>query len=121
MIDNTNMETMAEALTKGIAAEPEPIPEPEPKKHRRSVIYNEPLPGATAEQLKKRRTRKTKPAELKKTHSFTILMTEQMYQRFKAIAEYKGVSMNGIITRMIRKYIVVHDIDGDDDIDITDI
>ena len=96
----------------------DPLPEPAAaeKKTRRSIIDREPLPGATADELKKRRTRKGKPAELRKTHNFTVLMTEQMYQQLKAIAENKGLSMNGIITRLIKKYIVVHDIDQEEDI-----
>lgn len=112
-IDDAKM-SMAEALTSGIASDPEPAAEE--KKTRRSIIDREPLPGATADELKKRRTRKGKPAELRKTHNFTVLMTEQMYQQLKAIAENKGLSMNGIITRLIKKYIVVHDIDQEEDI-----
>ncbi len=114
--ENALSMTMAQALAGGSvqpAAEPAPVPaaeEPEKqKRRRRSVIEKDPLP-----EPKKKRTRKKKDPALKKTHSFTLLLTEQLYERFKATAEEQGLSMNGIATRLIKKYVVLHDIDGDD-------
>lgn len=89
--------------------------EPEQKKatvkpRRKSAIErpDEPLPE------KPKRTRRHKDPAQKKTHSFTLLMTEKMYDDFKRIAEAQGFSMNGIATRLIKKYIALHDIDQED-------
>ncbi len=117
--DNKN--TLAAALLVNEPEKPEPVPaaapDPEekpPRKTRKSDIIRDPLKGASGAELKKkRRKRRGKPAELKKSHSFTVLMTEQMYQKFKTITEYEGVSMNGVITKLLRKYIIAHDIDDD--------
>lgn len=104
--------TLAEVLTTDMDAELIPAVEGQPKrKTRKSDIIRDPLAGPSGAELKKKRTRKGKPAELRKSHSFTVLMTEQMYQQFKAITENEGVSMNGVITRLLRKYIIAHDID----------
>lgn len=83
------------------------------RRQRKSIIDNEPLPGASGEELKKKRQRAKKDPELRKSHSMTILMTEQTYQKFKRIAEGEELSMNGIINRLIRKYIIAHDIDDE--------
>jgi len=83
-----------------------------PRRRRKSIIDNEPLPGASGEELKKKRTRAKKAPELRRSHSFTVLMTEQTYQLFKRVTEAEEVSMNGVINRLIRKYIISHDIDG---------
>ncbi len=102
--------TMAEALA-GIKPEKqlqEPAAE-EPKRRRKSIIEKELMP-----EPKKKRTRRKKDPALKKTHSFTLLLTEQLYERFKATAEQQGFSMNGIATRLIKRYVSLHDIDGDD-------
>ena len=104
---------LAAALMGGIEAEPEaPAQEEKPKRRRRSIIDKEPLPGATGEQLKKKRSRRTKNPELRKSHSITVLMTEQLYQKFKYTAEMEEVSMNGVINRLVKKYVIAHDIDG---------
>lgn len=105
---------LAAALMGGIQTEQEaPAQEEKPKRGRRkSIIDKEPLPGATGEELKKKRKRAKKDPELRKTHSFTVLMTEQTYQKFKRVALAEEVSMNGIANRLIRKYIIAHDIDG---------
>lgn len=79
------------------------------KKTRKSQIERDLLPEAP-----KKRTRRKKDPALKKTHTFTLLLTEQLYERFKATAEEQGYSMNGIATRLIKKYVSLHDIDGDD-------
>ena len=82
-----------------------------PKK-RHSLIERKPLPGEPAVEPKKRTRRKKDPA-LKKSHNFTILLTEQTYQQFKRVAEAQELSMNGIIGRLIKKYIILHDVDGE--------
>ena len=46
-----------------------------------------------------------KPAELKKTSRLSVVLTDQMYERFKAVTMEEGETMNGVITKMIRKYI----------------
>ena len=94
------------------AAAPDPEEKPQ-RKTRKSDIIRDPLKGASGAELKKRRKRRGKPAELKKSHPLTVLMTEQMYQKFKTITEFEGVSMNGVITKLLRKYIIAHDIDDD--------
>lgn len=94
--------TMASVFT----MEPEPVQEEKPKRRRRSLIDKDPLPEA-----KKKRTRRKKDPALKKTYSMTVLMTEEMHRRLKNIAETQELSMNGIVTRLIRKYIVTHDVD----------
>ena len=116
--DNKN--TLAAALLVNEPEKPEPVPAaaPDPKekpqrKTRKSDIIRDPLKGASGAELKKRRKRRGKPAELKKSHPLTVLMTEQMYQKFKTITEFEGVSMNGVITKLLRKYIIAHDIDDD--------
>lgn len=96
--------TMASVFT--MEPEPEPVQEEKPKRRRRSLIDKDPLPEA-----KKKRTRRKKDPALKKTYSMTVLMTEEMHQRLKNIAEAQELSMNGIVTRLIRKYIVTHDVD----------
>ena len=83
------------------------------RRTRKSIIDSELLPGPTGEQLKKKRQRARKDPELRKSHNMTILMTEQTYQRFRRIAEKEGLSMNGIINRLIKKYIIAHDIDDE--------
>ena len=113
--------TMAQALAGG-TVQPQKKTGPEikelpPKKpapaavkpRRRSIIEKDLLP-----EPKKKRTRKKKDPALKKSHSFTLLLTEQLYERFKATAEEQGFSMNGIATRLIKKYVALHDVDGDD-------
>ncbi len=82
-----------------------------PKHRRKSYIEREPLPEA-------KRTRRRKDPALKKTHSFSILLTDQLYERFKMVAQQQGYSMNGIINRLIKKYVFLHDVDSDDDIGI---
>ena len=79
---------------------------------RHSLIERTPLPGDPAVEPTKRTRRKKNPA-LKKSHSFTILLTEQTYQQFKKVAEAQELSMNGIVGRLIKKYIILHDIDGE--------
>lgn len=125
-------ETMAALFTmeqakKEAAAETPTTPEAEkPKRRRRSIIDREllPEPGELKKlkeekPKKKRKPRRKKDPALKKTYSMSVLMTENMHQRFKRIAEQQELSMNGIVTRLIRKYIITHDIDLDDlDIDI---
>lgn len=96
------------------AADPEPAAKPEPKKSRRkSIIDREPLPekdpAPAAE--KPKRKRRGKPPELKKTHSVTVYCTEQLYNRFKAVAERKELSVNGIITHLMRNYVEMNDFD----------
>ncbi len=86
---------------------------PKIKRRRRSLIDKEPLP-----EPKQRKPRKKKDPILKKTHSFTVLMTEQLYQRFKMTAQQQEYSMNGIVNRLIKKYVFLHDVDSDDDIGI---
>lgn len=83
------------------------------RRTRRSIIDKEPLPGATGEQLKKKRKRAKKDPELRRTRSISLLVTEQTYQKFKRIAEVEGLSMNGIVNRLVRKYIIAHDIDDE--------
>ena len=116
-------ETMAALFTmeqakKEAAAE---TPAEKPKRRRRSIIDREllPEPGELKKlkeekPKKKRKPRRKKDPALKKTYSMSVLMTENMHQRFKRIAEKQELSMNGIVTRLIRKYIITHDIDLDD-------
>ena len=98
---------MAAELLTGIEPEQK---EATVKRRRKSYIERpgDTLPG------KPKRTRRHKDPTLKKTHSFTLLMTEKMYDDFKRIAEAQGFSMNGIATRLIKKYIALHDIDQED-------
>ena len=103
------MNTMAANLMQN----PEPaepaaiIEEPaKPKRRRRSLIDKDPLP-----EPKRKRTRRKKDPALKKTYSMTVLMTDTMHERLKEIAERQELSMNGIVTRLIRRYIMTHDID----------
>ena len=89
--------------------------EAQPKKrHRRSIIDKDPLPGLIPGTDKKKRIRAKKPAALRKSHTMTILITEQTFQRFKKICEQQELSMNGVVGRLIRKYIMLHDIDQED-------
>ena len=112
MAKNSMKGTLAEVLTADTQAELTLATEEISKrKTRKSDIIREPMKGASGEEMKQKRTRRGKPAELRKSHSFTVLMTEQMYQKFKTITENEGVSMNGVITRLLRKYIIAHDID----------
>ena len=105
--------TMAAALS-GLKEEPA-APEPEkPKRRRKSHIEKDLMPEPGQEEPKKKRTRRKKDPALKKTHTFTLLLTESLYERFRATAEQQGLSMNGIATRLIKKYISLHDIDEDD-------
>lgn len=98
--------TMAAALA---GLDPDAVPKTVKEKTRRkSQIEREPMP-----EPKKRKPRKKKDPALKKTHPFTLLLTEQVYNRFKAIAEEEGYSMNGIVTRLIKKYIFLHDVDDE--------
>jgi hypothetical protein len=114
MAKEDNKNTLAAALLLEDVGAPVPDPAGKPKrKTRKSDIIREPLAGESGAELKKKRTRRGKPAELRKSHSFTVLMTEQMYQKFKTITENEGVSMNGVITKLLRKYIIAHDIDDD--------
>jgi len=99
---------LAAALMGGLEEKPEAK---KPKRTRRSIIDKELLPGATGAEMKQRRKRAKKDPELRKSHSFTVLMTEQTYQKFKQVAEAEELSMNGIVNRLIRKYIVAHDVD----------
>lgn len=95
--------------------EPEPVKEEKPKRRRKSIIDRERIPGGIPEpEEPKKRKRAKKPAELRKSHSMTLLLTEETYQRFKRITEQQELSMNGVIGRLIRKYIMLHDIDNDD-------
>ncbi len=108
--ENALSMTMAQALAGGSVQPAAAAEETEkPKRRRKSIIERELMP-----EPKKKRTRKKKDPALKKTHSFTLLLTEQLYERFKATAEEQGFSMNGIATRLIKKYVSLHDIDGDD-------
>ena len=89
----------------------EETPKRKPRK-RHSLIERTLLPGDPTTERPKRTRRKKDPA-LKKSHSFTILLTEQTYQKFKQVAEAQELSMNGIVGRLIKKYIILHDIDGE--------
>ena len=118
MKKNDTYKDTAAAMLSGLEVKPEPEPTPEPPKprRRRSLIDREPLPGdpATPEPPKKKRTRRHKPKELLKSRNITVVMTEQLYQRLKKTAETQELSMNGIINRLIRKYVLLHDIDNED-------
>ena len=106
--------TMAAALA-GLEPKPAEQKEPaaadpvKPKKVRHSHVEKTLLPEP------KKRTRKKKDPALKKTHTFTLLLTEQLYKRFKATAEEQGYSMNGIATRLIKKYVFLHDVEMEED------
>ncbi len=106
--------TMASVFTQEPELEQKPAGEPQVKRHRKSVIEKEPLP----ELPKPKRTRRKKDPALRKTHSMTILLTEAMFQRFKAVAEQQETSMNGIITKLMKKYIMTHELI---DVDLKDI
>lgn len=96
-------------------AEPVAVQEEKPKRRRKSIIDRERIPGGIPEAVEyKKRKRAKKPAELRKSHSMTVLITEETYQRFKRVTEQQELSMNGVIGRLIRKYIMLHDIDNDD-------
>lgn len=107
-------ETMARLFTTEQAKQ-EATQEPA-KKKRRSLIDNEPLPkpGTEPPPEPKKRTRRKKNPELKKSYSMTVLMTPELHRRLKRIAEQQELSMNGIVTRLIRKYVITHDIDLED-------
>ena len=110
--ENTIPATMAQALAGNTAPEKQETAQAEPvkeKPRRRSFVERDLLPE------KPKRIRRKKDPALKKTHSFTLLMTERLYDRFKAVAEEQGYSMNGIATRLIKKYVSLHDIDIDGD------
>lgn len=116
--ENTISATMAQALAgnaapeeKKEATQAEPVPA---KPRRKSYVEKDLLPEIKPETKKKRQRRKKDPA-YKKTHAFTLLMTERLYERFKAVAEEQGYSMNGIATRLVKKYVSLHDIDADGD------
>lgn len=111
--------TTAAAGLMGFTAEATPEPEAtqdaKPKRRRRSIIEREAIPGGIPEAAEyKKRKRAKKPAELRKSHSMTVLITEDLYQRFKRVTEQQELSMNGVIGRLIKKYVVLHDIDNDD-------
>ncbi len=110
--------TMAAALSGLEPVQPEAQEEPKepeaPKRRRKSAIESTPGVGDVVLSRKQRKPRKRKDPALKKTHTFTLLLTETLYQQFKAIAEQKGLSMNGIATRLIKRYIALHDIDEED-------
>ncbi len=101
---------LAAAIMGDVPETPEPEEEKKPRR-RKSIIDKEPLPGASGEELKKKRKRAKKDPELRRSRSISVLVTEQTFQHFKRIAEREELSMNGIINRLIRKYIVAHDID----------
>ena len=116
MKDNRMKETMAAIFVEEEEPEREPNTiqpnwepgtEP-PKRRRRSLIDRDVIPETLPKQ--KRHRRKKDPA-LCKTHSMTVLMTENLFQRFKAVAEQQELSMNGIATRLIKKYVMTHDVD----------
>lgn len=99
--------TMASVFTQEPAKEQKPdTGEPQAKRRRKSVIEKEPLP----ELPKPKRTRRKKDPALRKTHTMTILVTETLYQRFKAVAEQQEISMNGIITKLLKKYVMTHEL-----------
>ncbi len=103
--------TMAEALAglqenKKQEVEPAAAEQEKPKRRRKSIIERRPLP-----EPKQKRTRRKKDPALKKTHTFTLLLTEQMYEMFKATAEQRGLSMNGIASLLIKRYITKYYID----------
>ena len=103
-----NKQTMAEALTRkpAEAVKPEPPAVLPRRRRRRSLIDKDPLP-----ETKVKRTRRKKDPKLKKSYSMTVLMTQEMHERFKTLAEQQELSMNGIVTRLIRKWIITHDVD----------
>jgi len=109
----TREEPAAEVPAAPVKPEKEPE-QPKAKPRRRSIIDRDPLPGKSPAQPKKKRVRAKKAPELRKSHSMTVLMTEQLFQRLKATAAAQELSMNGIITRLIRKYVMLHDIDNED-------
>ena len=106
-------QTMAEALTRKPAEAVKPTPEAPAvlprRRRRRSLIDKDPLP-----ETKIKRTRRKKDPKMVKSYSMTVIMTQEMHDRFKALAEQQELSMNGIITRLIRKYIITHDVDLND-------
>lgn len=106
-------ETMARLFTTEQAKQ-EATQEPEKKKRRRSLVDHDPLPEPGTVPPKKKRTRRKKNPELKKSYSMTVLMTPELHRRLKRIAEQEELSMNGIVTRLIRKYVITHDIDMED-------
>lgn len=101
---------MAAELLTGLEPEQKEQKPTKAKPRRKSYIDR---PGDTLPE-KPKRTRRHKDPAHKKTHSFTLLMTEKMYEDFKRIAEAQGLSMNGIATRLIKKYVALHDIDQED-------
>ena len=106
-------ETMARLFTEQ-AKQEATTQEPEKKKRRRSLVDHDPLPEPGTVPPKKKRTRRKKNPELKKSYSMTVLMTPELHRRLKRIAEQEELSMNGIVTRLIRKYVITHDIDMED-------
>lgn len=107
-------ETMARLFTTEQAKQEATTQEPEKKKRRRSLVDHDPLPEPGTVPPKKKRTRRKKNPELKKSYSMTVLMTPELHRRLKRIAEQEELSMNGIVTRLIRKYVITHDIDMED-------
>lgn len=89
--------------------QPEKAAGSKPKRRRKSLIDREVLPGEIPE--KKKRQRAKKDPALCKSHSLTILLTEQTFQKLKKICEQQELSMNGVVGRLIRKYIILHDVD----------
>lgn len=107
-------ETMARLFTTEQEKAEATTQEPEKKKRRRSLVDHDPLPEPGTIPPKKKRTRRKKNPELKKSYSMTVLMTPELHRRLKRIAEQEELSMNGIVTRLIRKYVITHDIDMED-------
>lgn len=102
---NTMASVFTQEATPAQAEQGQPAQAPV-KRRRKSFIekeiYTEPKP---------KRTRRKKDPEYVKSHTLTVLMTESMFQKFKSIAQQQELSMNGIVTRLIRKYIITHDVD----------
>lgn len=91
--------------------QPEKAAGSKPKRRRKSIIDREVLPGEIPQPEKKKRQRAKKDPALCKSHSLTILLTEQTFQKLKKICEQQELSMNGVVGRLIRKYIILHDVD----------
>lgn len=112
-----NLGLAAAIMGEGAAAEPEApaaeVPQ-KPKRRRKSIIDKTPLPGAAVNPPaeKQPRHRSKKDPALCRTRNVTVLMTEQTYRMFKRVTEENEVSMNGVINRLVRRYIISHDIDG---------
>lgn len=105
MAKESNKSSMAAALIGEVmaaetpAAVPDPPEEKPKRKTRKSIIDNELLEGPTGEELKQRRIRRRKPAELRKSHNVTLLMTEQTYQKFKTILTKETALLRNVAFR----------------------